>query len=702
MPKKILLIQDDPSDVQAVREALILSNDGAFQVDSVGSCSEGLERLANGGDRKADDIAAVLVDLSLPDSTGIETFDQIFLAAPAVPIMLLSAAKDEDIARLAVERGAYDYLLKDRVDNHLLPKILSSMIRCAGNAEAWFQEKERAQILLNAIGDAVASTDIDGRVTYLNAVAEQLSGWSNEEAVGHSFEQVFRIVDGDTREAVPNPMMLAIRENRTVRLTPNCLLIRNDGSEAAVEDSAAPIHDRRGEVIGAVMVLHDVSAARAQSLRMSYLAHHDSLTDLPNRVLLNDRLTQAMALAYRHQTALALLFLDMDRFKYINDSLGHAIGDRLLQSVAQRLLVCVRRTDTVSRQGGDEFVILLSELTQAQDAAARAEEILLALHAPHCIDQHVLHVTASIGIVVYPDDGVDVETLMKNADVAMYHAKSSGRGNYQFFEQSMNDRAVERQSLELGLRHAIERQEFVLYYQPMINLTTGAIIGAEALLRWRRPQLGLVLPAQFIPVAEESGLIVPIGRWALREGCRQARAWQNAGLPPMRIAVNVSPVELRAQDFVMDVRAVLNETGLAPRHLELELTETFLLEDWQSTATVLQELKKLGIRLALDDFGTGYSSLSYLKRFPIDTLKIDRSFMRDLMTNADDATIVSAVIGMGTSLNLRVVAEGVETREQLAFLQEQSCIEGQGFYFSQAVPAGEFTRMLERGIVIPA
>ena len=297
-----------------------------------------------------------------------------------------------------------------------------------------------------------------------------------------------------TREAAQNPMALAIRENRTVGLTPNCVLIRRDGVETAIEDSAAPIHDRRGQVTGAVMVFHDVSTARALSLRMAYLAQHDSLTDLPNRILLNDRLSQAIALAHRHRQKLAVLFLDMDRFKHINDSLGHAIGDRLLQSVAQRLVACVRSSDTVSRQGGDEFVILLSEVAHAEDAAVSAYKILLALGAPHPIDKHELHVTASIGIATYPDDGTEAETLLKNADSAMYHAKDSGRNNYQFFKPEMNARAVERQCLEDGLRHAIERQEFVLHYQPKMNLETGAIIGVEALIRWRHPERGLVPP----------------------------------------------------------------------------------------------------------------------------------------------------------------------------------------------------------------
>ena len=343
-------------------------------------------------------------------------------------------------------------------------------------------------------------------------------------------------------------------------------------------------------------------------------------------------------------------------------------------------------------------MILLTAVTHAQDAAVTADKILHAIATPHRIDQHELHVTASIGIVTYPDDGTEAETLMKNADFAMYHAKDAGRNNYQFFKADMNVRAVERQSLENSLRHALERHEFVLQYQPKMNLQTSSIDGVEALIRWRHPERGLVPPAQFIPIAEECGFIVPIGRWVLREACRQARAWQDAGLAPLRIAVNISAVELRAKDFVAGVRTILTETGLDPRYLELELTETFLMQDPKSTAAVLQALKDMGVYLALDDFGTGYSSLSYLKRFPIDTLKIDRSFVRDLVTDDDDASIVTAVISMGESLHMRVVAEGVETREQLEFLQQHSCPFGQGYYFSPPVAAGEFVQLLRRGI----
>jgi diguanylate cyclase (GGDEF)-like protein/PAS domain S-box-containing protein len=688
--KNILLIQDDPTDTKALRSVL----NGSFQVEWVRSCSAALERLAEESKQRTVGIEAVLVDLFLPDCHGIETFDRLFHAAPQIPILVLTAAQDEEVAKLAVQHGAQDYLLKNHLDGYLLSKALSSMIERAAIAEALFNEKERAQVTLNSIGDAVMSTDVWAQVTYLNFVAEGLTGWSREEATGRPVTEVFRIIDATTREAAQNPIALAIRENKTVALTPNCVLVRRDGVEAAIEDSTAPIHDRRGLVTGAVMVFHDVSTTRALSGKMIHLAQHDSLTDLPNRILFSDRLTEAIAAAHRYRRKLAVLFLDLDRFKHINDSLGHAIADRVLQSVASRLHACVRGSDTVSRQGGDEFVILLSEVARAQDAAVSAEKILHAVRTLHHIDQHDLHLTASIGIVTYPDDGTEAETLMRNADFAMYHAKDSGRNNYQFFKPDMNLRAVERLSLEVDLRLALENREFELYYQPKMSLETGAIMGVEALIRWRHPRRGLVPPAQFIPVAEACGLIVPIGRWVLREACRQTRAWRDAGLRPIRIAINVSPLELREKDFVATVRTILTETGLEPCYLELELTETFLMQDATVTAAVLQDLKDLGVMLALDDFGTGYSSLSHLKRFPIDTLKIDRSFVRDLATDADDASIVSAVISMGESLHMRVVAEGVETRDQFVFLQEHSCPEGQGHYFSRPVGAGQLTRLL--------
>jgi len=699
MIRNVLLIQDDPADAEAIRAALLSSGDGPFQVVWVRRCSEALEQLKPERQQvqpMGPRMAAILVDLLLPDSRGLETVDQLLRAAPQIPILVLCTARDEDVAKLAVQHGAQDYLLKTRVDSYLLHKALGSMIERSAIAEALFEERERAQVTLKSIGDAVVSIDARGHVTYLNIVAETMTGWSRDEAAGHSVEEVLRIVDVTTREIVPNPMALAIRENKTVDLKANCVLIRRDGVETGIEESAAPIHDRQGQVTGAVMVFHDVSMARALSLKMYHLAQHDGLTDLPNRMLLDDRLAQAITLCHRNQQKLAVLFLDLDRFKHINDTLGHDFGDRVLRNAAQRLLQCVRSSDTVSRQGGDEFVIVLSEIAHSQDAEGCAAKILSALSVPVRIDEHDLYITASIGIATYPDDGNDAETLLKHADLAMYHAKANGFNTFQFFEPGMNARAAERQLLENGLRHAIEREQFVLHYQSKINLATGAIVGVEALVRWCHPERGLILPGQFLAIAEESGLIVPIGRWVMTECCNRARAWRDAGLPPIRMAINISAVELRTKGFVSGVRAMLTQAKLEPSDLELELTETFLLQNADSTAAVLEALKDVGVRLALDDFGTGYASLSHLRRFPIDTLKIDRSFVRDIAMDSDDASIVRAVIGMGKSLDMQVVAEGVETSEQFDFLRQQGCPEGQGYYFSEPIVAAEFARNLGR------
>ena len=433
-------------------------------------------------------------------------------------------------------------------------------------------------------------------------------------------------------------------------------------------------------------------AAKQATAQMSYMAVHDFLTGLPNRLLLTDRLKQSIAFAQRYGNKVALMYLDLDHFKHINDSLGHAIGDQLLKSVAKRLQTHARLSDTVSRQGGDEFVVLMPEVGKVQDTAFFAEKLIEVMAQPHLVAGHMLHVTLSIGISLYPDNGQDVETLIKNADTAMYHAKKNGRNNCQVFTPDMNVRAVARQSIEMALHQALEQREFVLHYQPKVNLETGAITGAEALIRWQRPDGQLVPPAQFVPIAEECGLILPIGKWVLREACCQTRAWLQAGLDLKHVAVNISAKELRDKDFLLGIYAILNETGLDPRCLELELTESGLMQDTEPTILVLHALKNLGVQIAIDDFGTGYSSLSYLRHFPIDALKIDKSFVQDIDGDGGEA-IVSAVIAMGRSLNHRVVAEGVETRQQLAFLKSQRCAEGQGYYFGRPMTAEEFATL---------
>jgi diguanylate cyclase (GGDEF)-like protein/PAS domain S-box-containing protein len=686
---KILLIESDQAPANEVRAALAEAGSGSFEVEWVRTLSEGLERLSGKG------IDAVLLELSLPDGQGIVTFDKVFAAAPEVPILILGGNASEALAMEAVGHGAQDHLPLNHLDSYSLTRALRNAIERKAIEDALYDEKERALVTLNSIGDAVLCTDVSGNITYLNFVAETMTGWRREEATGKPLAEVFRIIDGTSRKSARDPMEMAVEQNRTVGLTVNCVLIRRDGFESAIEDSAAPIHDRAGLVTGAVIVFHDVSAARAMSLQMTHAAQHDVVTNLPNRLLLNDRITQAIALARRQKKTIAVIFLDLDRFKYINDSLGHATGDQLIQSVAKRLLACVRASDTISRQGGDEFAILLSEIATPEDAAKCATHILLSLSEPHSIGGQDLRIVGSIGISVYPEDGEDAETLIKNADTAMYHAKECGRNNFQFFKLEMNLKAVERQTLEGSLRCALERKEFLLHYQPKVNLNTGEITGVEALIRWQQPDRGLLQPSQFVSIAEDCGVIVQIGRWVLREACRQARAWQEAGLPPLPMAVNVSAVEFSDNGFVAGVRAVLSETGLESRYLELELTESVLMEDAESMAAVLQELKAMGVHLAVDDFGTRYSSLSYLRRFPFDALKIDQSFVNQISSDPDESAMVSAIINMGKSLKHIVIAEGIETQQQRAYLRAHCCAEGQGFLFSPPLPATEFAHLLQ-------
>ena len=685
---RILLIGHDPSDGLAVREALAGARDGSFIVEFAPRLVDGIERLP--GSR----IAAVLLNMSLPGSQEMAALDQISVAAPHIPILVIGP-DDEDLTKQAIERGAQDYLRRDRLNSRTLGRSLKRIIERNTAAEALFFEQQRAEVTLNSIGDAVLSTDIRGNVTYLNPVAERMTGWRREDAVGRPLADVLQIIDAATHEPARNPMEQAVQLNRTVNLTLNCLLIGRDGSETAIEDSASPIHDRSGHVIGAVIVFHDVSVARAQALQATHLAQHDFLTGLPNRMLLNDRLTQAIGMARRHGHRLAVLFLDLDQFKHVNDSLGHLVGDELLHSVARRLVACVRSSDTVSRQGGDEFVIVLSQIHQADDAAASAQKIIAALAAPHELAHHQLHVSATIGITVYPDDGADAQTLIKCADVAMYHAKASGRNCHEFFQPDMNARAVERQSIEAGLHRALARGEFVLHYQPKIDLDTGAMTGVEALIRWVHPGRGLLFPKDFVPIAEDCGLVVPIGQWVLGEACRQARAWIDEGRRPMAVAVNISGAEFRNPHFLEYLRRVLKDSRLDARYLELELTESALLQHAESTTLSLKALKDMGVLVAVDDFGTGYSSLSYLRRFPIDVLKVDQSFVHEISADPVGTSIVCAVISMGRSLGHRVIAEGVETKEQFAFLQAQGCGEGQGYYFSRPLAAEPFARLME-------
>jgi diguanylate cyclase (GGDEF)-like protein len=558
----VLLIEDNPGDARLVE--ILLTEAGpfpCFEVTRAGRLGEALERL----DRL--DFDVILLDLSLPDSSGLEkTVDQMRIASPRTPVVVLSSQDDEEMALQALQCGAEDYLVKGRGDDDLIARSIRYAI-----------ERKKA-----------------------------------EE-------------------------------------------------------------------------------------RLAYLAQYDPLTDLANRALFHDRLGQALARTEREGNMVALMFLDLDRFKAVNDKLGHSGGDELLKEVARRIKRRVRESDTVARIGGDEFAIILENLSDAQDAAPVAQDILDRLSEPVVLDGYEILLTASIGVAVRPPSEGD--RLLKDADTAMYRAKERGRNTYEFYTEEMNVQAFELLTLRNMLHRALGREEFVLYYQPQVELTTHKIIGAEALLRWQPPDLGIVSPMKFIPVLEDTGDITRVGEWVLRTACCQGKAWQESGLGPLKVAVNLSTRQFSQRNLVDTVAGILEETGLDPYYLELEVTESLLMEDIEAGSKMLNELKTVvdGLRVSIDDFGTGHSSLYNLKSFPIDLLKIDRLFVRDVATDADSAAITSAIIRLAHDLRLKVIAEGVETEEQLVYLREWGCDEAQGFYFGRPLPVNEFARLLERG-----
>lgn len=545
--------------------------------------------------------------------------------------------------------------------------------------------------------EGVIITDADNRIVTVNNAFTEITGYTREEAL---WQNPRILKSGEHGPDFYTAMWQSITKQG--HWQGEIWSRRKNGEVYPEWLSISTVTDTRGAITHYIGLLADISERKSADERIRYLAQYDALTGLPNRALFQDRLLQAMANAQRDGEKFAVLFLDLDRFKTINDSLGHPIGDRLLQQAAARLTASVRPIDTVCRQGGDEFVIILLQIKNAADPALLAQKILASISQPYDIDDLELHVTPSIGIAIYPEDGRDTESLIKNADAAMYHAKENGRNNYQYFTENLNARAFERLSLENSLRRALERREFLLHYQPLVNLGSGAIIGAEALIRWQHPDFGLVPPDKFIPVAEDCGLIVPIGEWVIQEACRQNKAWQDAGLAPIPVAVNISALQFRQKNLEEVIQRILTESGLAAGHLEIELTESAIMKGAESTVETLLRFKKMGLRLSVDDFGTGYSSLSYLKRFPIDKLKIDRSFVRDVSIDPDDAAIASAIIAMAHRLRLRVIAEGVENQDQLDFLLQEGCDEAQGYHYSKPLPADGLERLLREGKPLPS
>jgi diguanylate cyclase (GGDEF)-like protein len=595
---KVLLIEDTPGDARLIERMLVQAQ--GFELTWVANLTDGITYF------QTNPMDVLLLDLGLPESTGLDTLQKLLAHAPSVPpLIVLSGLNDENIAVQAVQSGAQDYLVKGQVGTALLVRSIR-----------------------------------------------------------------YAIERGQARRAL----------------------------RQAYDELEHRVAERTAELAKTIGALHAQIAERKQAEgRIRYMAQYDALTGLPNRELLQDRITQAIAYAHRNRAQVAVLFIGLDYFKHINDSLGHKIGDRVLQMVASRLQECLREGDSVARPGGDEYVLCIPLLTGVGDAVLVAQKALDAMGRTFLVERNELHVSASIGISLYPDDGTDAGTLIRAADTAMHHAKERGRGNYQFFTQALNTAAQRRLMLENRLRQALAKNELALHYQPQVNMADGTIFASEALLRWLQPGKKPISCGSLISIAEESGLILPIGEWVMREACRQLKQWQDAGHPELRIAVNLSPRQFYQPHFFDMIVKILDETNLAAASLDLEITESLLLQRNEDIDDTLGRLSGMGIQLSVDDFGTGYSSLAYLQRFPVHALKIDQSFVREIGHDRNATALVTAIIAMADSLHMKVLAEGVETLEQIAFLMSRGCLCGQGFYYSKAVPADAFIRLLGAG-----
>ncbi|POZ61466.1 GGDEF/EAL domain-containing response regulator [Chromobacterium alticapitis] len=559
--------------------------------------------------------------------------------------------------------------------------------------QALFDEKERIRITLNSIGDAVIATDAEGCITFLNPIAEVMTGWLAREALGKPIDLIMPLQETGAGRRIANPVRLALAESRTVGMALDCALVRRDGALLEVEDSAAPILDHAGQLTGSIIVFHDVSEARAMAVKMTHLAQHDALTNLPNRILLQDRLLQSLQQAEQSGERMCLMMLDLDHFQLINDSMGHSVGDKLLQQVAKRLQGALRPSDTVSRQGGDEFIILLPGLGGIEQSALFAEKLRKVVAEPFWLGEARYDLSACMGVSLYPDDSRDAEDLYRHADAALYHAKQAGRNLCRFFSGEIEEALLTRRALERHIRMGAEQGGFLVYYQPKVDMESQDIVGVEALMRWRKEEGDIQSPADFIPLAEKTGLILQLGQFVLRQACRDGKRWLDAG-HPLRVAVNVSSLQMAEGCFDEEVREALAETGLPASLLQLEITESVLAQDADKTMATLAELKRLGVSIAIDDFGTGYSSLSYLKLFPIDVLKIDQSFVHDMLSDRNSAAIVAAIVSMAQGMSLDLVAEGVESEAQAQALFKLGCRVMQGYRYGKPMPAAELERSL--------
>lgn len=582
------------------------------------------------------------------------------------------------------------------MDDHQELVGITGVIRDISQRKEAEKQLQLAAKVFESTLEGVTIVDADGKILTVNSAFTDITGYSEEDVIGKN-PNILK--SGLHDDLFYKDMWASINKKGDWR--GEIWNKRKNGEIFPVWLAINTLRDEHGQLTNYVGVFGDISVIKTTEQRLEHLAHHDPLTNLPNRLLFQLRLEHAIKQASRNHANLALLFIDLDHFKEVNDSLGHAVGDKLLQSAATLLLDVVRQDDTVARLGGDEFLVLMERIDEPQDAAIVAVKLIEKLQKPFVIDGHELFVTGSIGISIYPEQGEDVDTLIKNADAAMYRTKELGRNGFQFFSDSLTEIAQARQVLQTSLRHALERNEFRLHYQPQVALGSYQIVGMEALIRWDHPETGMVPPNQFIPFAEETGLIEPIGQWVLLEACRQAVTWQASGLPPVMMSINLSAIQLEQTDIVSLVADTLAETGLDPKYLELEITESLLMKHAEQTIGTLKALKALGVTIAIDDFGTGYSSLSYLKRFPVDKLKIDRVFICDLPEDQDDIAITRAIIALGRSLHLTLIAEGVEEPAQYQFLLDEGCDQLQGYLYSPPVPAKDMEILLSEHKAAP-
>ena len=694
----LLIVEDEPRYLESTR---LLLNQHIPHIDAAMTGALALERLS----QRSYDL--ILLDLRLPDASGHDLMVYLREHHPATKIIVMSGDSQIDSAIQSIRLGAYDYLRKPCEPEELIKTVRNAaqkvqlerdnlhMLQQIQHSEQWHR------LLVNTSPDVIYTLDGDGRFTFLNESVNRVLSYQPDELVGQRYDA---IIAADQLEAA----LHHINERRTGdRATRNLelhlkrkedLLSGIGDGVVMVELSAMgmykPRPDGSGEFLGTYGVARDISARKQAEATVTFQAYHDLLTGLPNRALFKDRLGQALAQARRHGQPMAVMFLDMDRFKIVNDTLGHLVGDGLLQGMAQRLRGSLREGDTLARIGGDEFMLLLPHVRSRDNAAFIAQKILASLKAPFEINDHEIYVGMSIGIAIYPDDGENMDTLIKHADLAMYHAKERGRNDYHFFTHDLHESLTGRLAVENDMRHALARSEFELYYQPQVNIQSQRIRGMEALIRWHHPVRGMVPPNDFIPIAEECGLIAPISEWVLDTACKQALAWRAARLAPITLGVNLSARQIEHPHFVDRFIEVLKQHGVDGSSIEIEITESILMRDMDGAIDKLRRLADQGVEISIDDFGTGYSSLSYLKKLPVHTIKIDRSFIQDLVAPSNGSTIVAGITAMAKGLHLKVLAEGVETSEQLDYLRSVGCDSYQGYLFSRPVAAAAATGLL--------